>query len=59
MHNIAGRMTGDSGIVTFCTCGLGFFAIYPVGPPARDATQKAADGRWAKHAEREQSGTAT
>ncbi len=51
-HAIAGRLGGASGTVTFCLCGLGFFAIYPAGKVTRAvrlATQEAADQRWDEH----------
>jgi hypothetical protein len=52
-HFIAGRIEGASGIVTFCTCGLGFFAIYggEVTEESREAAREAADDIWSQHQE--------
>jgi len=52
-HAIAGRISGASGMVTFCLCGLGFFA--PYGPnglettESRHAALEVADQRWSQH----------
>jgi hypothetical protein len=52
-HLIAGRMSGVSGIATFCTCGLAFFAGYQPDAvetnESRRAARLAADDRWAQH----------
>jgi hypothetical protein len=57
-HRLAGRMTGASGVVSFCTCGSAFFGEF-VGEYApggfetaqqrRDARERA-DGRLSVHA---------
>jgi hypothetical protein len=50
-HLIAGRMVNASGVVTFCTCGLGFFADY--GGEETKATRalavQVADEHWDQH----------
>ncbi len=55
-HLIAGRMTGPSGVATFCTCGLGFFAHYAGRAPGKFETDEqrrnaitAADQLWHEH----------
>lgn len=52
-HTIAGRMSGLTGIVTFCECGLAFFAGYE-GAEETTATRRAAmdqaDEKWQAHA---------
>ena len=52
-HAIAGRMVGRSGIVTFCHCGLGFFALYGTDGvetnESRRAARETADQRWDEH----------
>jgi hypothetical protein len=52
-HVIAGRLSGTSGIATFCTCGLAFFALYdPDGKEtskSRAAARDVADQRWEQH----------
>lgn len=52
-HALAGRMSGTSGIATFCACGLAFFAQYePDGVEtnkSRHAARLAADERFHQH----------
>lgn len=52
-HAIAGRLSGASGIVTFCLCGLGFFALYGTDgvetTESRHTARERADERWARH----------
>lgn len=51
-HTIAGRMTGLTGTVTFCECGLAFFAWYEGEETSvtRRAAMTRADGKWQAHA---------
>jgi len=53
-HLIAGRLSGVSGIATFCACGHAYFARY--GKPyadmtdqERDTVRDTADQRWEQH----------
>jgi hypothetical protein len=52
-HAIAGRMSGTSGIATFCTCGLAFFELYGTDgvetPESRRDARELADDRWEQH----------
>lgn len=50
-HLIAGRMSGASGIATFCMCGLVFFAPYGgvETNESRMAASNVADARWSRH----------
>lgn len=50
-HALVGRMVGRSGVVTFCHCGLAFFAAYDGAETSesRTAAREAADQRWDDH----------
>jgi hypothetical protein len=52
-HLIAGRLSGASGVVTFCTCGLGFFAGYDgkETDESRAAALEVADDLFDQHQE--------
>lgn len=53
IHGMAGRMSGATGIVTFCECGRAYFTGYRDGIET-DATRSAArvlsDRKWREHA---------